>query len=154
MLSAPLFSLAVACFVVLPLLLGEEYDLAIIYEFLLVGMALVLVASFTWQAFRQGQFVVAANKQGLYYRSLDDKGKLVFLPWQKILKVSDSYGENGPMVVVDILQRDLTTLPRPCHGEIRTLPGYWQLQLEPGSRRNVRQVSESLSGFMRRCQEF
>jgi hypothetical protein len=68
-----------------------------------------------WHAVRNGSFVLAANRKGIYYRTSADKSSLVFIAWEAVKNVSVYY-DGSRELEIEMLFEGPLKLPAPCNG--------------------------------------
>jgi hypothetical protein len=89
--------------------------MSILAKFALLGGVMALSCLLFWYVIRHGAFVLAANHQGIYYRMVDNKNKLVFISWEAVKEIA-VYAIEGSELEIETIFEGPAKLPSPCNG--------------------------------------
>jgi hypothetical protein len=92
-------------------------------SFLTIALVAPIVAF--WAISRHGAFVLSADKQGIYYKKLDDNNQMVFIGWEYINNIHiNEAGKKTLLIETHYNKFKQEKLALPCNGSIYFLdPG-------------------------------
>lgn len=115
----PCFALLIFLGICVSVILSEDTTFEPMYRFLIIAAMSSLPGVLIWRAVRNGRFVLAANRNGIFYRFYDQPSRAVSIPWALVGNIfyRDGKADDPSEVVVEILT-DVPNLPRPTNGVV------------------------------------
>lgn len=105
-----------------------DMQMPMVSRIAMVVLSLVIAVLLVWYPLYQGLFAFAATDKGLYYRSREDKSKLVFIPWGVVRDV----GLYGDDLEIQTTLEGAVPFPHPCNGKLYVEEGQRGIAVWPG----------------------
>jgi hypothetical protein len=99
-----------------------------------------------WLVARQGSFVLAASRTGIYYRQVNAADKLVFIPWDVVSNVA-VYDDGSRELEIETVWEGQAKLPTPCNGTSFVKKGRLAVALYPGMARKTSDIMGKMASL-------